>query len=235
MLQLCRKIYENSLNIFFPERCVVCGTYGSLCCQNCINEIEYITTPTCPECGKISKKSQYCTNCRSRIKPSLYAVNIACHYHSTVIKKVIYDFKYSGITGLSQVCGELIYQRIRNCFDGDNTIIVPVPLYKYRQNIRGFNQAELIARYLSKRMDLPGGSALIRQINTTNQVSLSRTKRLVNLEGAFLCTDKELVWGKNILLVDDVMTTGATLNECAKILKQAGAKKVFGAVVARNI
>lgn len=235
MFKFFQKIYVNCLDILFPEKCVVCGVYGSLCCYNCVDKIEKIATPTCPECGKISKMSQYCPSCKSRIKPYLYSVSIACNYHSDVIKVIIHDLKYSGITALSQICGELIYQRIKDISSKRELVIVPVPLYKYRQNIRGFNQSEMIARYLSKRLNQTGGSALIKKVNTAAQARLSRQKRLSNLEGAFECVDKALVFGKDVLLVDDVMTTGATLNECAKTLKMAGAKKVYGAVIARNV
>ena len=128
-----------------------------------------------------------------------------------------------------------MYQRVRRQNFTKNTVIVPVPLHRNRLNLRGFNQSELLARYLSKRLDLPGCDALVRRLNTMNQVGLQREKRLSNLDGAFDCSDKEYILGKNIILVDDVVTTGATLNECAKVLKQFGAKKIVGVVLARNI
>ena len=114
-------------------------------------------------------------------------------------------------------------------------VVIPVPLHKNRQDLRGFNQSELIARKLSKKLNLPGGCALARTKDTEAQVSLSREFRLTNLVGAFTCTDKEFITGKNILLVDDVATTLSTLNECARALKDAGAKKVWGIVVARRV
>lgn len=235
MLNFCKKIYQNSLNIFFPYKCVVCGSYGSLCCQNCLSKIEKIMTPTCPGCGKISKNSMYCRSCRPKFKTYLYSVDIACNYHSEVIKKIIHDFKYDGVVDLTQYCGELIYQRIHKNFETRKCLIVPVPLHRYKKNLRGFNQAELIARYLSKRMNLPGGDVLMRKVHTRNQAVLTRQQRLTNLVGAFDCIDPEFVKDKEILLIDDVMTTGTTLNECAKVLKAAGAKRIYAAVLARNI
>ena len=235
MRSLIKKCIEKSLDIFFPGKCVICGEYGSLCCGKCLQSIESIQTNTCPECGKISINCQYCTNCRGKKKPKVFAVFVACSYGSSALKKIIYELKYSGITGLIPICGELMYQRVRSQNFPKNTVIVPVPLHKNRLNLRGFNQSELLARYLSKRMDLPGGDVLTRRLNTMNQVGLRREKRLSNLDGAFDCSDKEYILGKNIILVDDVVTTGATLNECAKVLKQSGAKRIFAVVLARNI
>lgn len=230
-----RVIYTFWLDLLFPNKCVICGKFGSVCCSECFGSIEKIMTSTCPECGKISKNSDYCPACRRRVKASLQSIMIASSYHSPVVKELIHEFKYCGMTAISSVCGELIYSRIANIITVKDLVIVPVPLHKKRQNHRGFNQSELLARYLSKRLNISGGNALERVVNTKNQVTLSRKERFLNLEDAFVCVDREFIEGKNVLLIDDVMTTGATLNECAKILKKAGAKKVFGAVIARNI
>lgn len=235
-----KKIYNYGLDLLFPSRCIICNKYGSLLCFECSSEIELSKTSLCPGCGKITKKCQYCQNCKQRMKTSLSSVYVSTSYNSPVVKKMIADFKYIGITGLSSICGELIYQRVKEACPSagglnDSFVVVPVPLNHFKLNRRGFNQAELLARYLSKRLGIPGGQALKRVKNTQNQVGLLREARLLNLSGAFECVDQELIFGKNIILVDDVLTTGATLSECAKILRAAGAKKIIGAVVARNI
>ncbi len=229
------KTYENIINLFFPNKCIFCGEYGYLLCCNCLSNVEKTATSTCPGCGRISVNSRFCPRCRNKNNSHLFSVYVATSYHSLIVKQLIKSFKYHGLTGLSDICGELIYQRIKNMDIPTDIVIVPVPLHRLKYNIRGFNQSELIARYLSKRLCISGADALIRIKNTKNQVKLQRSGRYNNMIDAFKCDDNEFVFGKNILLIDDVFTTGATLSECARILKQAGAKRIYGAVVTRNI
>ncbi len=220
------------LEIFFPKRCVDCGKQAErFVCYKCIQKIEKIRTGTCPSCGKISQLSKYCLVCRM---PYLRGIIAAARYEAGPVKEMVHHLKYSGMTSLSLELGELIIERLlREPFKG-SLVIVPVPLYKKREFTRGFNQAELIARHISKRLNISGGEALKRIKNTESQVKLSGELRKKNLIGAFICVDKDLIVGKTVLLVDDVTTTGSTLNECAKILKENGAKQVFGVVVARR-
>lgn len=235
MITLVVKIYVYLLDIFFPHKCIICGTFGNYYCDACVETVEKIYTATCPECGKISKNSKYCTACRNKVKPSINSIAVTCSYQSETVKKLIHDFKYLGITALSECCVDLMYQKLSKQKLSNNLVIVPVPLHRYKYNRRGFNQSELLARGLSDKLKAPGGNALLRHRNTRNQVGLKRHQRLSNLFNAFSCVDPELVIGKEVLLVDDVMTTGTTLNECAKVLRSAGAKKVFGIVLARNL
>ncbi len=228
-----RKIYTFFLDLFFPVKCLGCGCYGEIVCLDCAKKIAKIKTLTCPECGRISEGGRYCQN--HRHNTALSGIIVAARYDTGPVKEMVHHLKYSGFVSLSEHLGELICQQISTQFDKLDFIVVPVPLYETRQNRRGFNQSELIARYVSAKLNLPGGDALIRQIDTKPQVELSREKRLKNLENAFSCVDPDLVLDRKILLIDDVATTGATLNECAKVLKSAGAKEIWGAVVAKNI
>ena len=229
-------IWEKTfLNIFFPKRCVGCGQPGGFVCFECAGKIEMIKTATCSECGKITKSGQYCSNCRQRLKTNLKGLIIAAKYDAGPTKEMIHHLKYSGFTELVPLLSEIIYGRIHNNIPARNLVIVPVPLHKKRQSLRGFNQAELIGRELSKKLNLPGGAALSRIKNTESQVKLARENRKKNLIGAFVCDDREFILGKSVLLIDDVTTTGATLDECAKVLKLAGAREVWGVVVAKRI
>lgn len=233
---LVNEIYKFFLDIFFPKKCLICGKYGADFCFDCSLLIEEVKTFLCPECGKITENGQYCIACKGKIKPSLSAILIASRYNVGPTKKLISYFKYEGFVGLALPLAELIVSQIKKANVGlNNTIIVPVPLYIGRKNRRGFNQSELLARHISKRLSLPGGEVLERTKDTTPQVSLTRANRLSNIENAFVCADPDLIAGKTVILIDDVMTTGATLNECAKVLKKSGTKKVIGAVIARNI
>jgi len=227
--------YSFILDLFFPLKCSSCGKYGEIVCFNCAKEISLVKTAICPRCGKISQNGRYCSVCKSRKDIALRGIIVGAHYDSGPLKEMIHRFKYLGYTALTEQLAEIICNQLSGLPGVKNFVVVPVPLYLSRKNRRGFNQSELLARNISSRFNLPGGDALVRVRDTKSQISLPRDKRLKNLEGAFSCQDQDLVKNRKILLIDDVTTTGATLNECARALKDSGAKEVWGAVVARNI
>lgn len=146
---------------------------------------------------------------------------------------MIHHLKYSGYIELSDILGELLAEAISKQ-NYQNIIVVPVPLARKKEAQRGFNQSELLARYVSKKLGFRGGLALLKKKDTKPQMKLLRKDRLINLRGAFTIADKSLIFGKKVLLIDDVMTTNATLNECAKVLKESGAREVWGAVIAKG-
>ena len=246
------------LDIFFPKFCVGCGEYGNYVCEKCVKEIEIIKTSTCPECGKISPLGKFCSKCKQKLNIELSGIIVAANYEVGPTREMIHHLKYSGFTELSDLLGELIVQRMlfepslrgvideaiylnglprpkdRSRNDRKDTILIPVPLHVNKQTKRGFNQSELIAQYVSNRTKIPFKNALARVKQTESQVGLTGSERRSNLEGAFVVNKKSLVSGKSIFLVDDVTTTYSTLNECAKELKSAGAKKVYGLVVAKG-
>ena len=233
---LINRISAFILDIFFPTRCLICGKYGQELCFDCAQNIEIIKTNLCPECGKISALGKYCDSCRRSKKPHLSQIIVATRYNVGPIKQLVSLYKYDGFQGLARPLGELIVCRLKSLqINFNNTIVVPVPLYITRKNRRGFNQSELLARYVSKQLSLPGGDALERNRDTISQVLLKKNQRATNIFGAFACIDQELIMDRNVILVDDVVTTGATFEECAKVLKENGAKKIIGAVIARNI
>jgi ComF family protein len=160
---------------------------------------------------------------------------VAAKYDVGPTKEMIHHLKYSGFTELVPLLSEIIIHRIKNNLPKKDLIIVPVPLHKKREAQRGFNQAELIGRELSKRLDIPGGLALSRTRNTQSQVKLVRKDRKDNLVGAFACEDPEIICNKCVLLIDDVTTTGTTLEECTKVLRKNGAREVWGVVIAKRI
>lgn len=229
------KPFNILLEIFYPKRCVGCGEYGLFVCLECVKNIENLRTSVCPECGKITVNCQYCPSCKSRLKTSLQGLFIATKYDAGPIKEMIHHLKYSGFVELADVLGEILCEKIKNNLPDKNLIVVPVPLHKKRELERGFNQAELLARYVSSRLNIPGGLALERTKNTRTQVGLNRAERIKNCVNAFSCIDTELITGKTVLLIDDVTTTGTTLSECARVLKASGAKKVYGLVVAKRV
>ena len=231
-----RLFWEKSfLDIIFPKRCIDCGREGNFVCYDCAEKIEIIKTMTCAVCGKISKSGQFCPGCKIKWGLELSGLIVAADYDSGPTKEMIHHLKYSGFTELADPLSEMIYQVLKNNMPRGNFVAVPVPLHRNREALRGFNQSELIIRGLCQKLGLHGGCAINRVKDTETQVSLDKIHRKQNLGGAFNCTDKGLIYGKNVLLVDDVATTLTTLNECAKVLKSAGAKKIWGVVVARRI
>ena len=223
------------LDIVFPKRCVECGKEGSFVCYDCVEKIEVIKTVTCAICGKISRSGQFCAGCKTKWGLELSGLIVAASYDAGPTKEMIHHLKYSGFTELADSLSEMLYQVIRKNMPKGDFVAVPVPLHRNREASRGFNQSELIVRNLSKKLHLHGGCALTRIKDTETQVNLNRELRKQNLSGAFVCKDKDLIKGKYVLLVDDVATTLTTLNECAKALKDAGAKKIWAAVVARRV
>lgn len=224
------------LELFYPKFCVGCKEYGDYVCYDCAKHIEYLRTSVCQGCGRITNNFQYCPNCKTNKSISIYGIIIASNYDVGPVREIIHHLKYSGLVDLSAIAGEMICESLAiSKLSLDEYVVVPVPMHQRKQSIRGYNQAELLARYVSKSMNLKGGLALKRIIATRTQVNLTKKERLENLSGAFSCVDQELIKGRNVLLIDDVTTTGSTLNECANTLKASGAKKIYGVVVAKRI
>jgi len=198
-----------------------------------------VKTDTCFACGKISENSKICAKCRSRNGFSIDYLVVASKYDAGPVKEMIHHLKYSGLTGISEIIGMLLVKRIDNrtlmsLLAKKEVLITAVPLHKNRYNQRGFNQSDLIAKKFAEFTGHKYQDLLTRKIETRSQVGLSRKDRLLNMEDAFIVVSGVDVLNKTVVLVDDVVTTGATLNACAKVLKAAGAKKVIGMVAARN-
>lgn len=232
-------LYINSfwkfvLDIFFPKKCINCRKYGEELCFECAKEIEMVVTSVCPLCGKISKSGKICAVCKNKSKFVLKGIISAAVYDSGPTKEIIHHLKYSGMTRLSDILAELIVIRLRKEKFSTDTVVVPVPLHESRFTERGFNQSELIGKYVANKIGLPGGNAIERSKNRKPQAELKRSQRLSNLSGCFEVVDPGFIAGKTVLLIDDVATTGATLNECAKVLRSSGAKEVWGVVVAHG-
>lgn len=158
-----------------------------------------------------------------------------------ITKKLIYQYKFAPyLSSLTPLLGELLYEgliqqeALFKALEG-NVVLVPIPLHKVRLRKRGYNQAALLAKDLGKRFQLPVLEVLERKQLTKTQVGLSQKERRQNMVEAFSCSvrEEELV-GKTILLVDDILTSGATLAEAAKVLKKNGAGKVYGVTLAHG-
>lgn len=236
---MIRKIKNFFLDLFFPKLCLGCQKEGSYLCQDCLSLLEISKSQFClckepkriPQAGK-------CPNCRSRKLSGLFA---ALPYQNPLLQKLIKQLKYEPhLKELAKTLASLIITHFQILEKspteiGKGKILVPLPLAKRKLRKRGFNQAEEIARELAKIWKIPLISdCLVKIKETLAQVDLSENQREENIKGAFLVKNKNKIRGKKILLVDDVYTSGATMEEAAKVLIEAGAKEVWGVVVARG-
>lgn len=217
------------LDFIFPKKCVSCGKLGDYICKDCFLKVEFIEMPVCPMCQRQAIGGKTHPGCYRPL--GLDGLVVGCRYRGPVreaIKSVKYRWQYDIAKTLVSF---LISNYWRFNLEGD-FVMVPVPLHTSRKKWRGFNQAEKLCEILSNQFLQEYDNFLKRILNTKTQVGLSKEDRKKNIKGAFGVLDKEAVKGKNILLVDDVYTSGATMAECCKVIKRAGAKSVWGMVVA---
>ena len=166
---------------------------------------------------------------------SPYLLAAAANYDNSVIKNLIHYFKYQSFENLAPILGKIIINYIENCkLRIENFIIVPIPLHHRRERERGFNQAKLLAEIITKKFNLELKDCLKRIKNTKPQSQLKNSeKRQSNVSRCFSAVNPNLIKGKNIILIDDVFTSGATMNEAIKILKANGAKQIIALVLAK--
>lgn len=219
------------LDLLFPKKCVSCGKIGSYICKDCFSKIEFIEKPLCPVCERQAVGGKTHPGCLSRF--SLDGLVVACRYRGP-ISKAIQKIKYKWIWDIEKSLIDIIAANFWKFDVPAKITLVPVPLHKKRKNWRGFNQAEILARDLAKRYQQPYLDLLERKYETRTQVGLSKKDRKKNVEGAFVVKEQYLskVAGGDFMLVDDVYTSGATMGECARVLKKAGAKSVWAIAVA---
>jgi len=233
------------LDIIFPIECIGCGQENIWLCDDCLSTIPINQVNKCVVCKRISENGQTHQECQH--KTYLDGVIIACPWENKLLQDTIHKFKYNFIQNLSYPLGQLLINKLQdlsisNIIRGYSPIysrIIPIPLHPRRLRWRGFNQAELIANLIADDLNLKTDSdILVRKKYTQPQMSLKKKKRESNLQNAFKVTDhgQNLIQQgtKNFILIDDVLTTGTTMNEGAQLLKNNGASKVWGMVLARG-
>lgn len=223
---------DKILDLFFPAKCVSCGKLGGFICNSCYGEIAFVKKQTCPKCNCLSAGGRLCRRCRP--KYALTGVVVAGYLNEGAIKEAVHNFKYNGVSALaSELAGILAEKLIEEKIAFD--LVAYVPISKKRKAWRGYNQSEILAEIISEKFNKDVFRGLLKRKDTKNQVGLSKREREKNLNRVFsIKRGKTDVRGKRILLVDDVMTTGTTLNECAKVLRAFGAREVWGAVLAKE-
>lgn len=232
MLFNLQKVFSSLLNLFFPPKCIKCKMHGSLICQKCFDDIEFINTQICYKCSKLSGEFKVCNLCQ---KQSGLKRVIVCTHWQEPMKSFIYWYKYKKVYALKKKLGVLMAITFFKICRHKNIVLVPVPLHKYRLWDRGFNQSALLAEEVAKLLDVKVVNCLVRCKNTRPQFGLNKTMRPANIKGAFKFKKKYLlkISNKTVVLVDDIVATGSTLQECARVLKNSGIKNVWSLVLAK--
>lgn len=239
---ILKKFVDPFILIFFPSTCKICGKFlenpgEKIVCGNCLGRAEIHRGEVCPVCGRFyhlrTDRSTICGDCLKE-RPSFEKHRAAGHYTGT-LRQMIILFKYRQHESLKSPLAGLLLKNseAKKILEGVD-LIVPVPLHPARQKERGFNQAELLAEELSRRVRLPvARGVLVKTRKTLAQVSLEAEERKRNLTGAFRVKKPGKIAGRVILLVDDVFTTGSTCRECSGALLEAGAREVRVLTLAR--
>lgn len=210
------------VDLFFPVECLGCNSQDEWLCEKCFNKI------------KINFDDSF-----HKFSRDLDGVWVTTDYRQDILIEVLHNFKYNSLPDLGNKLAELLNRfledKIRKAEITNFDLVLAIPLAKKRKLWRGFNQSEILAEIIACKFNWNKDFNLIfRRYHTCPQVSLKAAERKINVKGIFRINNPKQLKNKKILLIDDVITTGATMNECAKILKEAGAKEVWGLVLAKG-
>lgn len=203
------------LDLIFPDNCVGCKEPGTILCEKCLFSVEFLDS-------KDPRKKD--------------GILSACDYNSPLLARIVHELKYKGIKRLAEPCASLIYEFLNkgNIKFDNSWIITAVPMHEYKLKVRGFNQSELIAKELASFMNLDYEPLLEKVRHTAPQISLDKRARKSNLDGCFKIAEGRIVKGKKILVIDDVVSTGSTMSECLKTLREEGTSEVWGLTLCLN-
>jgi len=247
---LLTSVIGSLYSALFPSDCRICSTPLSTIsrlpvCENCVECIEPMPDKRCRACGDLipagfQATGELCPDCAFEAPPFERAAAYGAYTNG--LRELIHLLKYERIKPAAKVLGRMLAEAIETLELSGEVVVIPVPLHASKLGQRGFNQSELIAseslrhlktyRHAEFAMEV---AAMKRRRDTPSQVGMTREARAENLRGAFGITSRAVVRDKQILLVDDVLTTGATVSECTRVLRRAGAKSVWVATVARAV
>jgi len=226
------------LEFLFPKKCVSCRKFGDYICTDCFTRLDFDVPPICGVCGKGAIGGLTHPICKT--KHTIDGVFTSVVYKG-VSKKLVYQFKFQpNLSVLQSVLGDIFYEGIIQHEGFYNAItkdsyLAPIPLHSSRMRERGYNQAMLLAKTLAARTGLPVKTLLQRVNKTPSQVGKTEMERRENMSGAFKVVKSLANPPETVFLIDDVITSGATCNEAAGVLKKAGVKKVWGLAFAHGV
>lgn len=222
-----------ALDFLFPPYCINCGKEGNYICGHCSRDLPYIYPPVCPICGRPLTPENQCPGCPGK-QTDIEGIRAPFLFNG-IVRKAIHELKYHNLRALAPLLAEFLHEYLKiNALPCN--VLVPVPIHKKRLRERGYNQSSLITHELSRLCRLPvSDNSLVRRSYISSQArTTSAVARLENVTGAFTCKDKRLA-GKQVILIDDVSTSGATMNACAEALKTGGAATVWGLTLALEL
>ena len=242
-------IFHQLIDLIYPPRCHICQNFlwknranieqeELHFCKPCLDAFPEITSPFCPVCRRpfesLTEEDHICENCL-RKRPFYDGIGAPYLYEGGIMR-AIHQFKYGRKIYFAGSLSILMATFARRWLDKEeNFLIMPVPLHPKRLRERGFNQSLILARHVASRNGLELDYLSLRRIRHTQpQTDLNREERRKNIRKAFEVIGQTPLKGRTVVLVDDVATTGNTLNECARVLKRAGCDKVYGLVLART-
>ena len=232
----------NILDLFFPKYCVNCKKYGDFLCADCFSFLSFDTKNICLVCGKPAYNGLTHPRCIGKYKINGSFTGIV---YNSVSKKLIFKFKYKPyLSNLSSYLTDLLYESLIQDEEfnkvlssrQDELILVPIPLSRAKLRKRGYNQAEKLAKALSKKFNIPVEECLERTKDTKPQMGLNKKERAENISNAFRLKEGHSAVFKNrcVILVDDILTTGSTFSETAGVLKHHGAREVWAVALAKE-
>jgi ComF family protein len=227
------KLKGAALDLFFPQRCLGCGEEGELLCRTCIKHLPRILPPICPQCGRPQSSDILCPDCVNHHR-SIDGIRSPLRFHG-LVREAVHQFKYKNLRSLARPLAAFLVEYLAN-HPIPFYVVTPVPLHPRRMRERGYNQSLLLSLELSRQLRVPIiEDSLVRVKYWSPQAKTGcLEERLSNVKGAFSLRDSRLRHEK-VLLVDDVSTSGATLESCADVLKSGGATSVWGLTLAREI
>lgn len=234
------RAFKRILKFIFPPTCGVCNDVIAIdnliyVCPTCYDKIKTINLPSCKYCGKVFDEYEFSGFCRECASTQHYydMAICACEY-SGEVKKLLHEFKFHKRIELYSVLSDILLRKIKKeTYAVNFDIITSIPLHPNRLKSRGYNQSQLIAQYIGDKLGIRYAFDIVERVKDTHsQSELHRTDRISNVKNAFRIINPAEVIGKNILLIDDILTTGSTLGECSKMLKKVGAKCIVVATVA---
>jgi len=229
---------QGLLDLCFPPKCSLCGKLGTdALCDACIESFSRLLPPLCDRCGYPCVPGIACTHCPDGTGSLSFARAFGIYDGS--LREAIHVLKYGGRARLGEPLGRLLADYARQdpaLSEAPWDAIIPVPIHPARQRQRGFNQSELLAAPVAEALGAPLEARwLIRIRRTSPQARLTRDRRLTNLRGAFRLREDAEVSGKNILILDDVLTTMSTVKEAARMLQEAGSRTIGALALAIDL
>ena len=228
-----RRLYRLLLDLILPPCCVVCGKVETWLCDGCAEQVPFADRPVCPRCGDAWDGPGLCPRCCT--SPLRVAPITSVFLFQDAIRDAIYALKYRGGVQVVDPLSRRMAEAWR-CWGFSSDLLVPVPLFSDREAFRGYNQSILLARALSAHVEVPVDETILyRTRATASQTRLGRQERWDNVRDAFACSGSRDLSGARITLLDDVATTGATLDACAVALIAQGARAVSALTLAHAL